>query len=159
MDGVAMTTQVKTWDFSWSRSDRTFRLRADGEEILADRRYGFQGLVYIDSADGKTGHMKITASVDRLTSGEMIFYLPDEFTVADSNGEPMEHADLWQLCFNRKGDNWRIWDKARRNETLQFVDGYQGPAYIDWHDGGGHIYVHGRMAIHGNIAQFAGDKP
>jgi hypothetical protein len=167
---MTTATAVKTWDFSFrvhdpagkplSPKERTFRFRADdGEELYADKALGFEGTAYIESSNGKTGHMTVKCAIERLESGLWVTYLDEDFKAGIVVPEGADYADYWQVCFNRAGENWRIWDKAQRPTTLKFTSGYQGPVYWSWHDGGGHVFVHGRKWDQGGVVMFAGDRP
>lgn len=153
---MTTATAVKTYDFSWARQARTFRFVAGAEELFADRSKGFEGLVYIEEANPQTGHMRLTCNIERLNSGEWVLYNPDLLPV-DAPADA-ESADLWQVCFARKTERWRIWDKTTPKEKDEDVLGYTGPAYVVWHDGGGHIYVRGRRWKRDGIVYFAGDR-
>ncbi len=149
---------LHTWDFSWDRADRLFRFRADGEEVRAQ---AIEGYAYIAGADAHTGHMQMQCRIDLTAGGQANLWLED----GDIEGSPAvpdgaEFADAWQLCFFRREEKWRIWDKRDRANTLRIVDGYQGPAYITWPaaDRGGHIFAYGRKWEEDGIVHFAGDR-
>ena len=148
---------LRTWDFSWSRTERRFRFRAAGDEVICN---AIEGYAYIEGADGHTGHMQITARLEVTGHGQANLWLePGDIESDVEVPEAVEYADTWQLCFYRREEKWRIWDKSNRASTLQIVDGYRGPAYISWFDGGGHIYVHGRKWDRDGVVYFAGDRP
>lgn len=154
-----MTTAVvvQTYDFSWARAHKTFRFTGpDGEPRYADRYKGFEGMVFIEEANPHTGHMRLTCAIDVLNSGELILYNPALMPVEAP--EDAESADLWQVCFARAKERWRIWDKSVPKEKDEDVLGYHGPAYVVWHDSGGHVFVKGRRWKRDGVVEFAGDR-
>lgn len=147
---------LRTYDFSWERATKRFRFRDGDQEIFAKE---LEGYAFIESADGASGHMQITCRLEAYANGRVNIWLEPGDAEMPSTPVDAEFADQWQLCFNRKGENWRVWDKADRAGTLIFTSGYRGPAYISWHDGGGHIFVHGRKWVQDGVVHFAGDRP
>ena len=149
---------LKTYDFSWQRSTRLFRFRAAGDEVIAK---SIEGYASIEAADGHTGRMELRCRLELLDSGHVNIWLDPGDVPEPDVPESTDYAETWQLCFFRREEKWRIWDKANRAATLEIVDGYRGPAYISWPaaDQGGHIFVHGRKWTDDGLVRFAGDKP
>ena len=152
------TYELRTWDFSYQRHTKRFRFRNGETEVLTA---SMEGPTFIEGADGSTGHMLVRCAMTVDAAGNArLSYEGTRYVAVPLD---TEYAQWWQLCFARKESKWRVWDRDNRGPTMKYVDGYYGPAYISWHDKGGHVFVHGRRwnaeSPGGVIACFAGDVP
>lgn len=150
----------KTYDFSWAKSHdpKCFRFRDGNEEVFVQ---SIEGYVFIEEADAHTGHMKLRCDLTVDADGNAT--LDDPMSRDSIVNAPADavFAEAHQMCFARKAEKWRIWDKERRQETVQMIDGYHGPTFLFWprDDHGGHVFAYGRMSIVDGIANFYGDSP
>lgn len=154
LEAQAGSYDEREWTFSWSVVKKTFHLREGELDLYV---LSLEGYTEILEADGKTGRMRMRHALELDADGNARFV--NEAARSSFEGAPAEARFVTnQMCFNRKGEDWRIWDKDRpRSETLEYVEGYAGNVYCFWprEDQGGHIFAAGHYEKMGGIARFA----
>lgn len=145
----------------WAKPERKFRLRWPGHEMLVST---LEGSVLFTAMDGIGGHINMLSdlAVDEAENGAL--RLPQISCYTDDVPVATQYTEWWQCCFQRKDNVFRLWERGKR-DTMVYVYDVRGPAYIEWKDRGGHIYVHGRLWLTDQRADgawranFAGDVP
>lgn len=147
-------------ELGYNKLERQFSLKdADGKHPMK----ALEGTVLFDGADGVGGHLYFLSTLEGEPEAAKV-HLPQPACYLDEVPVTAAYADWWQCCFIRKDGQFRIWTVGKpRKDTELFFDDVRGPAYLSWHDRGGHIYIHGRLWVTHEggkaVLNIAGDFP